>query len=357
MLEAQLVIPMKPLTELVPPSETMGFIVAAISTAVVAILETLISAKIAATRVDRPFDELLEMRGLTISHVLCGMVGAMPPTGVFVRTSLNVGLGATHRFAQFLNAITVLIIFMATMPVFSYMPQATIAALLVVASIRMLPVSYLKKLWRENKGALALNFVTAFICIFEDPVVGLAVGMIIALLAGAKKTLVSDSLRISSAASETGGRCYTAKVIGTLTYLNSDKFVTEARALEDPSEVHLDLVALCVCDHDGATAINKVVGCWLEVIKPENLFLTGVSGEVANALSFSQWFQEANVAGRVITLANTPRLLGSEKVSDGQPVKSVLAENEILAPVETSTDVAVVAVPVQFDQIEHEHSL
>jgi len=372
MLEASLVTPLKPLTQLVPPKETMGFLIAALSTAVVAVLETLISAKIAATRVDRTFDELLEMRGLTISHVVCGLAGCMPPTGVFVRTSLNTNLGATHRFAQFLNAMCVLIIFMATMPAFSYMPQATIAALLVVASIRMTPMTYLKKLWRENKGALALCVVTALICVMEDPVVGLAVGMVIALLRGAKKTLVADSLRITSCATEAGGQCYTVKVLGCLTYLNSDGFISVARNLDSVTEVHLDVEALVVCDHDGATAINKVVGCWLEVIEAQNLFLTGVDQQVDTALGFFQWYQDAHAAGRVVILANIPKVslplssirlstvsaeMNSEKVvmkvsgpSGSSPNVSV-DRQEILSPVAQSTDVTM-SSPRQF-----EHSL
>jgi SulP family sulfate permease len=157
------------------------------SVAIVAVLETLISAKIAAGRVDRDFKELGEMRGLVIAHAVCGVTGCMPPTGVFVRTSLNVSLGATHRFSQTLNACVVAIISLALMPVFSYIPQPTIAAILVVASVRMFPRTYLMKLWYEDKSALALCLVTAAVCVGEDPVIGLAVGMAIALLSQAKK--------------------------------------------------------------------------------------------------------------------------------------------------------------------------
>lgn len=294
--------PLEPLSDLVPSSEMFQFVIAAISTAVVAVLETLISAKIAGTRVDRTFDELLEMRGLTVAHALCGVFGAMPPTGVFVRTSLNTNLGATHRFSQFLNACAVLIIFVAAMPAFSYVPQATIAALLVVSSIRMTPVTYLKKLWRENKGALALCMVTALICVFEDPVIGLAVGMIIALLRGAKKMLTAEQLRICHEVSESGGRIYNVQLLGALTYLNSDGFTSQARSLEEAAEIHFDLDSLCVLDHDGATAVNKVVSCWLEKLKEENLYLTGVATEVAAALKFYNWFENGQAAGRIIVV-------------------------------------------------------
>ena len=37
-----------------------------------------------------PFDSSRETLGLMVCHAVCGAVGALPPTGVFVRTSLNV---------------------------------------------------------------------------------------------------------------------------------------------------------------------------------------------------------------------------------------------------------------------------
>lgn len=43
--------------------------------------------------------------------------------------------------SQFINAVAVFLIFVVAMPVFSYLPQAAVAALLVFASIRMAPVS------------------------------------------------------------------------------------------------------------------------------------------------------------------------------------------------------------------------
>ena len=38
-----------------------------------------------------PFNSARETLGLVVCHAVCGAVGALPPTGVFVRTSLNLG--------------------------------------------------------------------------------------------------------------------------------------------------------------------------------------------------------------------------------------------------------------------------
>ena len=40
---------------------------------------------------------------MAVWQVVCGVVGALPPTGVFVRTSVNQLNGATHPVSQVLN--------------------------------------------------------------------------------------------------------------------------------------------------------------------------------------------------------------------------------------------------------------
>lgn len=158
-----------------------------------AVLETLISAKIAEQRMNYPFDSSRETLGLMVCHAVCGAVGALPPTGVFVRTSLNVQLQATHRMSQMINAIAVFLIFVVAMPVFSYLPQAAVAALLVFASIRMAPVSYIAMLWRNDRRSCFLLIMTTCICVFLDPVYGLVIGMVVALLRDAAETARAES--------------------------------------------------------------------------------------------------------------------------------------------------------------------
>lgn len=159
----------------------------------VAVLETLISAKIAEQRMNYPFDSSRETLGLMVCHAVCGAVGALPPTGVFVRTSLNVQLRATHRMSQMINAIAVFLIFVVAMPVFSYLPQAAVAALLVFASIKMAPVHYIAMLWRSDRRSCFLLIMTTSICVFLDPVYGLVVGMVVALLRDAAETARAES--------------------------------------------------------------------------------------------------------------------------------------------------------------------
>lgn len=298
-LAPELVQPLRPIGQIVPSSDLVSLLISSLSVAIVAILETLISAKIAASRVDRPFNVTRECGGITVAHAVCGLTGAMPPTGVFVRTALNTSLGSTHRFSQFLNAAIVAIIALAIMPVFSYLPQATIAALLVVAAIRMCPLSYLKKLWKESRGSFLLCLVTAAICVLEDPVIGLVVGFGLALLAGAKTSQNADTIDVP-ARHECNGH-YSIQIVGALTYLNAEVFTAKVKALSRVATVNLSLANLRVLDHDGLCALVKVLQSWegASDIGSKNVKVSNVGTQILPMLRKSSWFKVAESEGRV----------------------------------------------------------
>merc|ERR1712000_248138 len=311
MLKPELVQPLQPTSasfaDMIIPSASIAF---------VAVLETLISAKIAKDRVDRSFSEAGEMRGLTIAHIVCGLTGAMPPTGVFVRTSLNTNLGATHRTSQVINACIVCIISLILMPLFSYLPQATIAAILVVASIRMTPFGYLKRLWAEDKGSLALCLVTAAVCVGEDPVIGIVVGMAIALLASAKKMLTTPFVDIKSSASGDKKK-YRVAVVGGLTYVNAEAFVERARNLTNACDVSLELYGLRLVDHDGICALAKVLGIWSSACGGDSsISISRVPASIYPSLQKHGWFKSAETDGRASTyvpVTGLPVLLGNTR--------------------------------------------
>jgi len=94
-------------------------IAGSIKVAFVAVLETLISARIADTKTGTRFDPSLETFGMGVANVVCGLFGGTPCTGVLVRTGVNVASGATNKISQFINAISVLLIIMIGMRVFT----------------------------------------------------------------------------------------------------------------------------------------------------------------------------------------------------------------------------------------------
>jgi len=167
--------------------------------AFVAVLETVLAAKIASMRVDRPFDPPQEMAALTVCHTVQGLMGVMPTTGLFLRCNVNVSQGATHRMSQFVNSLIMLVVILAIAPQFSYLPQFGVAGILISASIRMVPYPYLYDLWKNDKErflgvstSLLVLIVTVALCVMIDPAVGLILGIFFAFMINAAKSLANE---------------------------------------------------------------------------------------------------------------------------------------------------------------------
>jgi SulP family sulfate permease len=120
----------------IPISEIL---IGSLKVSFVAVLETLISARIADNLTGTRFNQSQECFGMSVSNVLAGFLGGTPCTGVLVRTAVNVSSGANHKASQFINAVVVLSMVVILMPVFAYIPMAAIAAILITSSCRLVP--------------------------------------------------------------------------------------------------------------------------------------------------------------------------------------------------------------------------
>ncbi|MCE3544498.1 SulP family inorganic anion transporter, partial [Escherichia coli] len=110
-----------------------SILAAALAIAFIASAETLLSA----AAVDRMHDGVRtnytkELRAQGIGNLLCGIAGALPMTGVIVRSSANVQAGAKTRASTMLHGIWILG-FVALLPfVLREIPMAALGAILVV---------------------------------------------------------------------------------------------------------------------------------------------------------------------------------------------------------------------------------
>ena len=167
---------------------TMMILMGAFKVAFVAVLETLISARIADNKTNTRFDQSQEIFGMAISNMVCGLFGGTPCTGVLIRTNVNVQTGATHKTSQFINAVFVLFTVCVFMPIFSYIPFAVIAAILMTSACRLVPKTIMRQLWNVDKFEFWILIITWLICVFKDGAVGLMIGAFLSFLKQSEKT-------------------------------------------------------------------------------------------------------------------------------------------------------------------------
>ncbi|EKE07335.1 MAG: hypothetical protein ACD_18C00118G0004 [uncultured bacterium] len=154
----------------------------AVVIALIAILETMLSAKIADGMTGTKHKQRKEMFGLGLANIVSGMMGGMPATAALARTSLNIKTGGTHKTSAIISTISVAIISLFLLGYFKYIPLAVIASILVFVAIQMVGKEHYLKLWHYERTGFFVSIFVAIITILIDPIFGILFGVSVSLL-------------------------------------------------------------------------------------------------------------------------------------------------------------------------------
>lgn len=158
------------------------FFVDGLPIAFIAILETLISAKIADGMTATRFNKRKELDSLALCNILSGLFGGIPVTAALARTSLNIKSGATHRFSALINGMVLLVLGVVLIRFFTFLPMAVVAAQVCIVAVRMVNYDELHHMYIYDKKNFSVAITIAVICVLKDPTVGIIFGMLIYLI-------------------------------------------------------------------------------------------------------------------------------------------------------------------------------
>jgi SulP family sulfate permease len=149
--------------------------------ALLAAIESLLSARVADSLAHTPKEKRLEpdqeLFGQGIATAISSIFGGQPATGAIARTSVNVRSHAHSRFAAMVHSLVLLLIILIAAPLFSQIPAAAIAGVLIGTSIRILNPTNMKEMLRTTKGEIFVFIVTAAATISIDLIWGIAIGL------------------------------------------------------------------------------------------------------------------------------------------------------------------------------------
>jgi SulP family sulfate permease len=100
----------------------------ALTVAALAAIESLMSARVAATISDTgPFDADRELVGQGLASIASGLFGGMPATGAIARTAVNARSGGRTRLAAITHAIVLLAIVLFATSTVAQIPLAALS--------------------------------------------------------------------------------------------------------------------------------------------------------------------------------------------------------------------------------------
>ncbi len=150
--------------------------------ALIAVLETLITAKIGDKLTRTQSSSRKELFGLALANLGSGAMGGLPATGVFIRTGANIKAGATHKTSATITAVATAVIAVIVLPFFAYIPMAVIAAILVNTALGLIEFEKFEEFWAFEKASFVIAIIVVAVTVFEDAGVAVVVGAILSLL-------------------------------------------------------------------------------------------------------------------------------------------------------------------------------
>lgn len=221
-------------------------LIAAFAVAFIASAETLLSA----AAVDRmhngqrsDFDKELSAQG--VGNMLCGLVGALPMTGVIVRSSANVQAGATTRLSSMFHGLWLLAFVLLLSSVLQSIPVASLAGVLVYTGIKLVDIKAFKALGRYGRMPMFTYAATALAIIFTDLLTGVLVGFGLTLI---KLALKASRLKVSLIDLPQDGEME-LRLSGAATFLKVPALTQVLSTVPAGTTVHVPLNNLSYIDH------------------------------------------------------------------------------------------------------------
>ena len=122
-----------------------------------------------------------ELVALGASNLGAAFTGGFPVTGGFARSVVNFDAGAQTPAAGVFTAIGITLASLFLTPALYYLPQATLAATIVVAVLSLVDVSIFRKTWAYSKADFAAVLATLLVTLLQGVELGLVVGVAVSL--------------------------------------------------------------------------------------------------------------------------------------------------------------------------------
>ncbi len=251
--------------------DALALIPGAAAIALVAFAESVAVARSYATKFNYRVEADQELIAVGASNAGSGFSGGFVVDGSLSKTAASVDAGATSQMVSIIAGIAVLITAVFLTPLFYYLPEAALAAIVIHAVWHLINYRKISQYW----GVTDLDFWTALVAVVGVLAIGILQGIVLALCLGLFGLVLAAKSRKSSVMGKVpgeetfrslehfpDGETYPGLLIlrfdGALFFANAPDFADEVRegvALYDPKVVLVDGEAITDID---ATAIMTI---------------------------------------------------------------------------------------------------
>jgi len=157
---------------------------AMIAISLIGFMEAISIARAMAAKTRQSLDADRELIGQGLANITGSMFQAYPASGSFSRSAVNFNAGAVTGFSSVVTVVTVALTLLLLTPLLFYLPQATLAAVIMMAVIGLINVKPLVHAWRTSRhdGVVALVTFVFTLVLAPDLEMGILFGMLLSLV-------------------------------------------------------------------------------------------------------------------------------------------------------------------------------
>lgn len=123
-----------------------------------------------------------ELIGLGAASMSAGLTSGYPVTGGLARSAVNFDAGAETPAAGAFTAIGIALATLFLTPYLYYLPQAVLAATIIVAVLSLVNISAIRQTWNYSKTDFAAMITTIIMTLVAGVEYGISTGVILSLL-------------------------------------------------------------------------------------------------------------------------------------------------------------------------------
>ncbi|MGR0221709.1 SulP family inorganic anion transporter [Agromyces sp. ZXT2-6] len=244
--------------------ETLGvLLLPAATVAALAAIESLLSARVAATISDTgAYDADRELVGQGLASVASALFGGMPATGAIARTAVNVRSGGRTRLAAILHAVLLAGIVAVGAGVVAAIPLAALAGVLMVTATRMISIATVRTVMGATRADAMVFVGTAIVTVSVDLITAVLVGIAVAAFLALRTLARSSGVHREElpAPAEPGDeRIALYRLEGALFFGAAERMLQRVGELRDVDVVIIRMSQLQLLDATGAQVITELI--------------------------------------------------------------------------------------------------
>ncbi|XP_053688571.1 sodium-independent sulfate anion transporter [Sabethes cyaneus] len=207
----------------------------------------------------KPVDATQELIAIGVANIANSFVQGFPGTGSLSRSAVNNASGVRTPLGNIYTGALVVLSLLFFTPYFSYIPKATLAAIIIAAVVFMVEVKVVKPMWRTKKSDLIPGLGTFIACLALPLEIGILLGVglnVVFILYHAARPKISVERLTSPAGTEyliiTPDRCL---IFPSVDYVRN--LVTK-HSIRQSLPVVIDCSHVYGADYTAATVIDSI---------------------------------------------------------------------------------------------------